>query len=184
MKHLVFLLEEESAKEFLRNLMPRLAPNISCRFIAFEGKTDLENNIERKLRGYNSPESYFIIIRDQDSGDCHIIKRILVEKCKKSGKSNYSVRIACRELESWYFGDLESVQNALQISELSRFSRKSKYRVPDKIVNPSKELEKITDTKYQKVSGSREIGKFLNIAKNTSHSFNVFVNDIKNIAKD
>ena len=43
------------------------------------------------------------------------------------------------------------------------------------------ELEKITDNKYQKVSGSREIGKHLSFTDNNSHSFKVFINGIKQI---
>lgn len=44
MKHLVFLLEEPSAKEMLNGLLPRLLPGLSYRCIVFEGKQDLEKN--------------------------------------------------------------------------------------------------------------------------------------------
>lgn len=181
MKHLVFLLEEESAKEMLSNLMPRVAPEATYRFITFEGKTDLENNIVRKLRGYNLPNSYFIILRDQDSGDCHIIKNGLTEKCITAFKPNALVRIACRELESWYLADLNAVEEALKISGLQSKQNKAKFRNPDELPNPSDELIKLTKGMYQKVSGSRRIGKCIDIDNIRSNSFRVFIEGIKSI---
>jgi hypothetical protein len=74
-KELIFLLEEPSAKEMLKGLLPRLiSPGIFCRYIVFEGKSDLEKSIERKLRSWTNPHARFIILRYQDSGDCEMIK--------------------------------------------------------------------------------------------------------------
>jgi len=39
-------------------------------------------------------------------------------------------------------------------------------------------LEKLTKKKYQKVSGSREIGKHLSIQSNQSRSFQVFIQGV------
>lgn len=75
MNHLVFLLEEPSAREMLNGLLPRLLPeNITFRCIVFEGKQDLENNLIRRIRSYRVPKSRFVVVRDQDSGDCFKIK--------------------------------------------------------------------------------------------------------------
>ena len=41
------------------------------------------------------------------------------------------IRIACTELESWYFGDLTAVSMAYG-KDFTSFSAKSKYRIPDK----------------------------------------------------
>lgn len=57
MKHLVFLLEEPSAKDLLEGLLPRLIreeDEISVRYLVFEGKQDLEGQLIRKLRGGGS----------------------------------------------------------------------------------------------------------------------------------
>ncbi len=54
MKEIVFLLEEPSARELLRGLWPRIVPEDSGvwpRYIVFEGKRNLDNELERKLRG-------------------------------------------------------------------------------------------------------------------------------------
>jgi len=93
------------------------------------------------------------------------------------------IRIVCRELESWYFGDLAAVENALSMTDLVKYQNKSKYRVPDKIHSPSLELKKITQGAYQKISGSREIGSKLLLDSNTSKSFQVFIDSIQGMAE-
>ncbi len=179
MRHLVFFLEEPSAKEMIIGLLPRLQDNPDYRCIVFEGKQDLERNLVRKMRGYNVPNSKFIVLRDQDAADCKIIKAKLEELCKKAKKENVFVRIACRELESWYLADLKAVEKGLQLSDISKLQNKSKYRTPDLLNSPSKELERLTKGQYQKVSGSRAIGPFLNCYNNRSNSFRIFVDGIK-----
>ena len=80
MKELIFFLEEPSAREMLKGLLNRLVnPHIECTYIVFEGKSDLENNIVRKLRGWNKPHARFIVLRDKDSGNCELIKKNLEE---------------------------------------------------------------------------------------------------------
>ena len=72
--NLVFFLEEPSAREMLKGLLPRVLPDvISFRYLVFEGKQDLEKNIVRRLRGWRAPNSVFIVLRDQDAGDCSAI---------------------------------------------------------------------------------------------------------------
>ncbi|MCK5720070.1 MAG: DUF4276 family protein [Thiomargarita sp.] len=181
MKHLVFLLEERSAKEMLDKLLPRLIPEIDYRCIPFEGKQDLEKNIVRKIRGYCKPNSYFIVLWDQDSGDCVKVKEKLVQLCKQAGRIDSLVRIACRELESWYLADLNAVEQGLEISGLSKLQNKKKYRSPDYLESPSKELEHLTKGQYQKVSGSRKIGIYLNPNNRRSNSFRIFIEGIKAI---
>ncbi len=105
MTELVFLLEEPSAREMLRGLLPRiLPPGVSFRLIAFEGKQNLEGQLALKIRGYRVPDARFIVIRDQDSGDCRRIKAKLKALCAGAGHESALIRIACRELESWYSG--------------------------------------------------------------------------------
>ena len=58
---------------------------------------------------------------------------------------------------------------------------KRKYRTPDALGNPVQELERITNQRYQKVSGSRAIGPLLDIHNNRSPSFQVFVSGVKRL---
>lgn len=91
------------------------------------------------------------------------------------------VRIACRELESWYFGDLAAVERALKVKNLAAQSHKAKYRIPDRIGNPSSELRSLTQGVYQKVGGSRVIGKELDLENNASRSFQELIKGIRRL---
>ncbi len=182
MRELVFLLEELSAKVMLEGLLPRLLdPSITVRLIPFEGKQDLERQLIKRLRGYQNSQARFIVLRDQDSHpDCKLLKTRLVDLCQQSGRNpNTRVRIACRELEAFYLGDLAAVGRALDLPTLERHQNKAKFRNPDKLGSPSAELFVLTARHYQKVSGSRLLGRHLNTDNNRSSSFNSLVAGIR-----
>jgi len=185
MKNLVFFLEEPSAKEMLKGVLPKLLPDdIECTYIVFEGKRDLEKQLVNKLKNWLKPDSVFLVMRDQDFEDCMDVKNRLLDLCRKAGKSEALVRIACRELESFYFGDLNAVEQGLGLSGIVRLQNKSKYHNPDIIPSPSKELIKLTGRKYQKVIGSRSIAPYLSLEGNASHSFNVLLSGIKKLLEE
>ena len=162
-------------------ILPCLVPEgTQIRVIAFDGKTDLENQLARKLRNWQDPSARFVVLRDQDSGNCLEVKERLKELCRSAGKPEALVRIACHELESWYLGDLEAVGMGLSIPGISRSGDKAKYREPDRLNNASQELKTLTRGAYQKISGSRRIAPHLDLAgRNRSTSFNVFCSGIR-----
>ncbi|URQ79193.1 DUF4276 family protein [Xanthomonas oryzae] len=97
-----------------------------------------------------------------------------------SGKIQFClVRIACTELETFYLADLAAVGMALQMSRLASHQNNRKFRSPDAIGNPSKELKLITGNRYQKVAGSREIGKYLQLDNARSASFRNLVTGVR-----
>lgn len=181
MRTLVALLEEPSAAVFLKIVSASLLPSDwVLRCITFEGKQDLEKNLERKLRGWLTPNSSFLIMRDRDSEDCRAVKRRLVEICRRAGCPRAMVRIACGELESFYLGDLEAVSKALDCRVPS--AKRAKFRNPDLLNNAADELNRLTHGVYQKISGSRMIAPLLKIdGSNHSHSFNVLIEGIRRI---
>ena len=124
MNHLVFFLEERSAREMLKNLLPRILPDlpdsVGVCYVVFEGKQDLENQLPRKLRGWRVPDTRFVVMRDKDQADCLTVKCRLVSICRDAGKPDVLVRILCHELESWYLGDLNAVERGLQIAGLAQ----------------------------------------------------------------
>ena len=182
MKTIVFFLEEPSAKEMLAGVLPRVLPeNIQIQYIVFKGKQDLEKNLKKKLRGWRKPNSVFIVMRDQDSGNCKAIKAKLVDLCQEAGRDKVLVRIACRELESFYLGDLAAVEQGLGIKGISANQKKKKFRNPDALGNPAEELFKLTNNVYNKIAGSRDIAPYLNLNTNCSNSFNVLLSGIRNI---
>ena len=182
MKNLVFFLEEPSAQRMLEGVLPRFIPSdVAVHYVVFQGKSDLEKQLLRKLRFWQRPDSVFVVMRDQDSGDCRVIKRRLLELCQQAGRGEALVRVACHELESFYLGDLAAVERGLGIRGLAAKQGQSRYRTPDKLGSPSEELKKLTNGKYQKVAGSRAIGGHLNLEKNSSHSFTVLLSGIKKV---
>lgn len=179
---LVFFLEEPSAKAMLNGLLPRLLPaGWQVRYVVFEGKQDLEKQLPRKLQAWRLPGCKFVILKDKDSGDCVVIRQRLIEKCFAANKPNALVRIAIHELESWYLGDLAAVEAGLGIRNLARKQDSRKFREPDILANPSRELKMLTANRYQKVSGSRAIGIHLSLENNRSHSFRKFITGVKKI---
>lgn len=187
MKELVFLLEEPSAKAMLDSLLPRmLTDDISFRCIPFEGKQDLEKQLTRKIRAYQNPEARFIVMRDLDNHpDCLAVKKRLLDLCAISGKAAQCiVRIACTELETFYLADLQAVEQALQINGLLKQQENKKFRNPDYLGSPSGELKKLTSQRYEKVAGSREIGKHLHLENERSPSFRNLINAIRRMENE
>ncbi|CAC9426422.1 hypothetical protein BPUTSESOX_187 [uncultured Gammaproteobacteria bacterium] len=182
--NLVCFTEEQSAKEMLQVVLPKILPD-NCplsRVIAFEGKSDLDKQIERKLKIYNTPNTHFLILRDQDSADCTKVKQQLLTKVKNSGKTKVSiVRIACHELENFYLGDLSAIERAFD-ERLSLNQASKKFRNADNLTNAKQELQKITKKKYQPISGSRAIAPYLELnGDNTSISFNMLLSGIQKL---
>lgn len=182
MTTVVFFLEEESAKAMLQGVLPRLLPeDVVPRIISFEGKSDLEKQLEGKLRGWRTPNTCFVVLRDKDGGDCVAARAKLQGLCAAAGKPDVLVRIACHELESWYIGDLDAVETGLAIPGIAAKQAKAKYRNPDTVANAAEEMKKLTDNQYQKVAGSRAIGLHLKLEGNRSHSFNKFVSGVRRL---
>lgn len=183
-RELVFFLEEPSAKALLERLLPRfLDASITARYISFEGKQDLERQLERRLRGYINPDARFLIMRDQDShSDCKRLKSGLVEKCERAGKvGTFLVRIVCRELETFYLADLAAVEQGLHSAGLTKHQDTAKFRTPDHLGSPSRELAILTSGKYQKISGSRAIAPHLSIDNARSSSFLNLIGGVKRL---
>lgn len=180
MKRLIFLLEEPSAKEMLKVVLPKVTPeHFHTEFKVFEGKQDLEKGLARTLKAWRIPNCAFIVLRDQDAGDCQAVKRKLIDLCRQAKQEPFLVRVACRELESFYLGDLTAVEQGLGLSGIAKRQNKRKYREPDKIGNPSRELERLTNGVYQKIAGSRAIAPYLQIDNNKSHSFHILLEGIR-----
>lgn len=184
MSDLVFFLEEASARVLLEGIWPRLvAPdrNVNPQYRVFEGKQDLERQLERKLRGFQNPNACIIVMRDQDRDpDCRSVKRHLREICRRAGRAEAVIRIACHEIETFYLGDLHAVERGLDIPGLAARQRRAKFRNPDLLRHPSMELEKLTAKRYQKVSGSRVIAPHLDLGSRRSPSFWHLIQAIRN----
>jgi len=179
MPYMVFLLEEPSAKVLLDVILPDLLPD-DVRFICIphEGKQDLEKSIPNKLKGWNIPDSWFVVLRDKDQGDCKALKQRLKQLCAANNRPETLVRIVVHELESWFLGDLAAVGKAFGQPKLHKKQSNKKYRDPDALANAQEELKKLIRG-YQKNSGARAISPYLVLQENCSESFQQFQSGIK-----
>ena len=96
MSRIVFLLEEYSMKVFLDGLLPRLFPDLRFLCVPHQGKDDLEKSIPRKLRGWREPGVRFVIVRDNDRGDCLALKDRLRGLCSDRSERDWLIRIPCQ----------------------------------------------------------------------------------------
>jgi hypothetical protein len=176
---LVFLLEEASTKAVLDVILPKvLPPDVSFETLGHNGKSDLRTSLPMKLQGWNEPDVRFVIVQDQDSSDCLELKSNLQSVCD-SYRENVLVRIACREMEAWYFGDLKAVSLAYS-RDLTGLAAKRRFRIPDAIVNPKDELRRLIPG-HQQIHGARLIAQHMDIRNNSSHSFNALMEGIARI---
>ena len=171
-------------KYLLDALLPRILPeDVGFQTIAHSGKKDLEKSIPRKLRGWGNGDDFrFVIVHDQDNKDCKALKKELVDLCSTSGRP-FLVRIACQEMEAWYFGDVPALAAAYGNPKLLDIAKKKKYRIPDKIPTPKEELYRLIP-EHQPILGARRVAPYMSISDNKSVSFNYFVSGIRRLIEE
>ena len=168
-------------KALLDGLLPRLFPDLPFLCLAHEGKRDLEKSIPRKLRAWRVPGDRFVVLRDNDGGDCIALKRRLVELCRRDHRRDVLVRIICQELEAWYLGEPDALADAFGRKRLRRLGNRARYRDPDAIRRPSDAVgERILD--FQKISGARRLARHLTRERNRSASFHALMRGIEALA--
>ena len=179
--NIVFLVEERSMEVVLEGVLPSILPdNVGYTIVKHSGKSNLKKSIPRKIKGWNIPDTYFVIIIDQDSNDCLKLKDEIKSLCPpEHAKNDVLIRIVCHELEAWYFGDLGAVSEAYGL-DLTKLEQKRKYSVPDSIENPKDELKKLIP-QHEQISGARKIAPLMDINNNRSKSFNVLLDGIRRI---
>lgn len=179
--NLVILTEEPSMKTTLEHVLPKLGILLeNVQIIAHQGKSDLELSIPRKLRGWRDPRARFLILRDNDRGDCRARKQLLLEIVRGAGREDRSlVRIVCQELEAWFLGDPAALEAAgyLKRSQRPAFCN----RDPDSIDHPVHEMNKLRPG-YGKGIGASAIAPHLNLGQNRSASFNITIDAIRRLA--
>jgi hypothetical protein len=118
----------------------------------------------------------FCVIRDNDGADCLKVKESLASLCEQGGRKDTLVRIACQELEAWYFGAPDALAEAFARQDLRNIARKERFRDPDAIVRPAAALaEQVPE--FQKVSGARTLARVLP-RENGSRSFQVLMDGL------
>jgi Domain of unknown function (DUF4276) len=178
------LTEEASMENFLRGILPDVLPDgfkidQNCFIRPHEGKSDLQKSIPKKLKAYSHfPHPVkLIIIHDQDSNDCIKLKAGLMALCSNTHNIPILVRIACRELENWYLGDLPALDKVYPEMKALNKATKKKYSDPDRVFGAF-ELNQLSK-KFSKSHASREIYKYMDLESNTSISFQHLIQGIE-----
>ena len=164
-------------RDLLFGLLPRLYPNMEFMWLAHEGKSDLEKSIPRKLRAWREPGVRFVILRDNDGGDCVRLKRRLLQSCQQAGRPDTLVRIVCQELEAWYLGEPDALAEAFENERLRGIGRKASFRDPDTVQQPSEALKSLVPG-HRKVIGAKTMAGFLRRERNYSKSFQVLLSGL------
>jgi len=190
-RHLVLLVEEPSMEAFLSALLPRLLPtDRTFEVHPFQGKDDLLGKLQARLRAYAQwlPQDWRILVLvDRDDEDCLALKARLdaitasagLLTRSRVGASPWQLvnRIACEELEAWYFGDWDAVRMAYpRVSPA--IPVKQGFRDPDAIRGGTWEVfERILKqsgyfvTGLRKVEVARTMATHLDPDRNRSRSF-------------
>ena len=192
--HLILLVEEPSMEAFLNALMPRLLPHgRSFEVHPFQGKADLLDKLEARLRGYSSwlPADWrLFVIVDKDDENCVQLKARMETITARAGlmsrtharQAAWQVvnRIAVEELEAWYFGDWDAVR--AEYPKAPEGTPKSRgFRDPDGIAGGTWEAFERIMQKHgyfkaglAKIEAARTIGRHLEPTRNRSVSFATF----------
>lgn len=139
--------EEPSMEAFLVAFLSRvLSADVAWRPINYGSKQQLFNRLPQRLSGYARYDPAYrpkvLVLVDRDADDCAVLKARLESACEENGlrtKTRPGVdgvfdvvnRIVIEELEAWFFGDADALQQAWPGT--GRTSRRSAYRDPDAI---------------------------------------------------
>ena len=180
MGRVIFLLEEQSIKELLDRMLPRIFPSLRFLCIPHEGKVDLDSHIRSKLSSWRVPGDSFIIVRDNDGEDCIALKQRLRDQCQQTGHDNAIIRIVCQELEAWYLGQPDAMAKAFGDEKLRDIGKMRRFRNPDTRNKPSQDVVKLYKG-FQKINGARRIADYLTREDNQSPSFKVFLDGVERL---
>ena len=167
--------------DLLDRLLPRLFPKLTFRCVPHEGKSDLESSLVRKLRNWRVPGVRFVVMRDQNGGDCHAIKARLSALCQDGRRPDSLVRIVCRELEAWYVGDVDALAAAFPsaASRIRARIAKRRFGNPDAVVQPARALAEFIPA-FRKRAAAGELGALLS-RRNRSRSYQVFLEGVERL---
>lgn len=176
----------------LRMLVPKILPGQSFDVHPHEGKRDLLQKLEARLRGYRHwlPEGYgIVVIIDKDRENCRRLKTQLENTAGSVGfrtRSRAQGRpfriinwLAIEELEAWFLGDVPALIAAYPGVPASLAS-KARFRDSDAIQGTWEALEQVLQRAgyhlggLKKIEAARAIAAHMDPTRNRSRSFQGF----------
>ena len=179
------LVEEPSMENVLNIILPQILPEgyqlgINCFIRPHQGKSDLQKSLPKKVQAYQYfPKNVnLIVVQDQDSNDCIDLKQVLIDLIQSKNRHQpHLVRIACKELENWYLGDMKAIEAVYPSFRASQHQNRANYRNADNVFG-AHELERLIKD-FSKGFASKHIPKHMNIAINRSPSFQHLVSGVQ-----
>lgn len=195
-----FLVEEQSAEEALKHLLPGMIRQRSYwKLINLGSKNKLRKKLLDRLAGYRrrierGEDLRIVVLVDRDNDECETLKRELEDAARSSGLTTKSVpgadgrflvvnRVVIEELESWFIGDPRALRAAFP--SLPRIdTNKGIFRNPDnggswEALHRFLKRHGIYKSSYPKIEAARRIAPKLDIHSNRSRSFQVFVQGVE-----
>ena len=180
---IVFIVEEDSKRTFLNELLARLEfpDHVPVHVRVAEGHVSILDEIRKTTRSWRVPHTQFVVWCDQDSADCKLRKQELRSFVPASRLGEVTIRIVCTELEGWYLADIKALRAALpEIGD--RPLPADLLGPPDSIHRPARRLADFAS--FRKRDLAREMGQRISLEPNTSHSFNLFLQTLRQILAD
>jgi hypothetical protein len=195
-----FLVEEPSAEEALKHLLPRLIKQrAQWKLINLGSKYKLLKALPQRLAAYRQriaagENLRVVVLVDRDNDDCAALKVQLEDAARRSSlatKSDPDIdgqfyvvnRIVIEELESWFIGDPAALRQAF--TSLPRIDERSGiFRTPDnggtwEALHRFLKRHGIYKSSYPKIDAARRIAPNLDPQANRSPSFRIFVQGVE-----
>jgi hypothetical protein len=202
MIRLEVLVEEASAEEALRHLLPGLlGDRARAKVINLGSKYKLLKVLRDRLAAYrqridNGELLRIVVLVDRDDDDCEKLKADLERMAASVGlptKSNPDAngrllvlnRIVVEELESWFIGDPDALRAAFPklpaINANSGIFRNLDNGGTWEALHRFLKKHGIYRSSFPKIDAARRIAPHLDITRNRSKSFQVFVTGVETI---
>lgn len=196
-----FLVEEPSAEETLKHVLPRWIGNrAQWKLINLGSKYKLLRALPGRLAAYRQriargEDLRVIVMVDRDDDDCLLLKQKLEVAAQQAALPTKSApdqkrffvvnRIVVEELESWFIGDPAALRKAFP-SLPAIDATKGIFRNPDnggdwEALHRFLKKNGIYTSSYPKIDAARRIAPHLNLKANRSHSFRVFLDGIESL---
>lgn len=200
MMQIEFLVEEQSAEETLKHLLPELVgQRARAKVINLGSKHKLLKVLPQRLAGYrqridNGESLRMVVLVDRDNDECDALKRQMEDIARNAGLPTKSApdaqgrflvlnRIVIEELESWFIGDPTALRRAFTSLPAIR-GNSGIFRNPDnggtwEALHRFLKRHGIYKSSFPKIDAARRIAPHLDINRNRSRSFRVFVDGLE-----
>ncbi len=200
MTQIEFVVEEPSAEEALRHVLPKLVRGRArWKLVNLGSKYKLLKALPDRLAAYRDriargERLRVVVLVDRDTDDCAALKRQLEDMARAAGlttktspdaQGQFHVvnRIAVEELESWFIGDAAALRQAFTSLPVID-AGKGIFRNPDnggswEALHRFLKRHGIYKSSYPKIDAARRIAPKLDLQANRSHSFQVFVQGVE-----